>query len=160
MDKLKSFGESGLGFVPQEGPGHCTVRQWAALHHSELWRNCERARRGKPLSRIAPSVRLARSVSGLDDPSAARDIRPDVSCRSVHRPPSAVPYYPAKERDCDESWSNLFSGDVMAQHWSDDDGGVTVMAAKKKATKKTKKTTKKPKPTTSGPGCQTGKKTC
>ena len=32
----------------------------------------------------------------------------------------------------------FFSGDVMAQHWSDEDGGVAVMAAKKKAAKKAK----------------------
>jgi hypothetical protein len=57
----------------------------------------------------------------------------------------------------------FFSGDVMAQHWSDEDGGVAVMAAKKKKGAK-KKTTKKPKPKTKptrrGPGCGTGKKTC
>jgi hypothetical protein len=59
--------------------------------------------------------------------------------------------------------ARFFSGDVMAQHWSDEDGGVAVMAAKKKATKKgAKKATKKPKPkpTRRGPGCGTGKKTC
>jgi hypothetical protein len=56
--------------------------------------------------------------------------------------------------------ARFFSGDVMAQHWSDEDGGVAVMAAKKKPAKK--KTTKKakPKPTRRGPGCGTGKKTC
>ena len=32
--------------------------------------------------------------------------------------------------------ARFFSGDVMAQHWSDEDGGVAVMAAKKKAAKK------------------------
>ena len=63
--------------------------------------------------------------------------------------------------------ARFFSGDVMAQHWSDEDGGVAVMAAKKKAAKKAakkgaKKATKKPKPkpTRRGPGCGTGKKTC
>lgn len=52
----------------------------------------------------------------------------------------------------------FFTGDVMSTHWNDEDGGVAVMAAKKKAA--TKKPKKKPKPTQSGPGCQTGKKTC
>ena len=57
--------------------------------------------------------------------------------------------------------ARFFSGDVMAQHWSDEDGGVAVMAAKKKAAKKTTKKPKpKPKPTRRGPGCGTGKKTC
>ncbi|MGH7536478.1 MAG: hypothetical protein ACREMG_12995 [Gemmatimonadales bacterium] len=55
--------------------------------------------------------------------------------------------------------ARFFSGDVMAQHWSDEDGGVAVMAAKKKAAKKTTKKPK-PKPTRRGPGCGTGKKTC
>ena len=54
--------------------------------------------------------------------------------------------------------ARFFSGDVMAQHWSDEDGGVAVMAAKKKAAKKTTKKPKpKPKPTRL---CGTGKKTC
>ena len=35
--------------------------------------------------------------------------------------------------------AQFFSGDVMAQHWSDEDGGVAVMAAKKKAAKKSAK---------------------
>jgi hypothetical protein len=48
---------------------------------------------------------------------------------------------------------------VMAQHWSDEDGGVAVMAARKKAAKKATKKPK-PKPTRRGPGCGTGKKTC
>jgi hypothetical protein len=56
--------------------------------------------------------------------------------------------------------AGFFSGDVMAQHWSDEDGGVTVMAAKKKSTKKKTTKKRKPKPTTRGPGCGTGKKTC
>ena len=63
--------------------------------------------------------------------------------------------------------ARFFSGDVMAQHWSDEDGGVAVMAAKKKTAKKAakraaKKATKKPKPkpTRRGPGCGTSKKTC
>jgi hypothetical protein len=55
--------------------------------------------------------------------------------------------------------ARFFSGDVMAQHWSDEDGGVAVIAAKKKAAKKTTKKPK-PKPTRRGPGCGTGKKTC
>ena len=55
--------------------------------------------------------------------------------------------------------ARFFSGDVMAQHWSDEGGGVAVMAAKKKAAKKTTKKPK-PKPTRRGPGCGTGKKTC
>jgi hypothetical protein len=46
----------------------------------------------------------------------------------------------------------------MAQHWSDEDSGVAVMAVKKAAKKKTTKP--KPKPTRRGPGCGTGKKTC
>jgi len=55
----------------------------------------------------------------------------------------------------------FFSGDVMAQHWGDEDGGVAVMAAKKKGAKKTTKKPKpKTKPTRRGPGCGTGKKTC
>jgi hypothetical protein len=54
--------------------------------------------------------------------------------------------------------ARFFSGDVMAQHWSDEDGGVAVIAAKKAAKKTTKKP--KPKPTRRGPGCGTGKKTC
>ena len=46
----------------------------------------------------------------------------------------------------------FFSGDVMTQHWSDEDGGVAVMAAKKKAAKKgAKKATKKPKPEADSP---------
>ena len=45
--------------------------------------------------------------------------------------------------------ARFFSGDVMAQHWSDEDGGVAVMAAKKKAAKKgAKKATKKAAPKT------------
>jgi hypothetical protein len=55
--------------------------------------------------------------------------------------------------------ARFFSGDVMTQHWSDEDGGVAVMAAKKKAAKKATKKPK-PKPTRRGPGCGTGKKTC
>jgi hypothetical protein len=51
--------------------------------------------------------------------------------------------------------ARLFAGDVMAQHWSDEEGGVaTVTVAKKKPGKP------KPKPTKRGPGCGTGKKTC
>ena len=55
--------------------------------------------------------------------------------------------------------AQFFSGDVMAQHWSDEDGGVAVITAKKKAAKKATKKPK-PKPTRRGPGCGTGKKTC
>jgi len=52
--------------------------------------------------------------------------------------------------------ARFFAGDVMAQHWSDEDGGVaTKMTTKKKSTKKPK-----PKPTKRGPGCGTSKKTC
>ncbi len=56
--------------------------------------------------------------------------------------------------------ATFFSGEVMANNWSNEDGGVATMAAKKKAGKK--KPTKKPKPkaTRRGPGCQSGKKTC
>jgi len=54
--------------------------------------------------------------------------------------------------------ARFFSGDVMAQHWSDEDSGVAVVAVKKAAKKKTTKP--KPKPTRRGPGCGTGKKTC
>lgn len=69
----------------------------------------------------------------------------------------------AGERNLMTHEASFFSGDVMSQNWSDDDGGVAVMAAKKKAAKKktTKKPAKKkPKPTRRGPGCGTGKKTC
>ena len=54
----------------------------------------------------------------------------------------------------------FFSGDVMAENWKNEDGGVATMAAKKKGGKK--KTTRKPKPkaTRRGPGCQSGTKTC
>jgi hypothetical protein len=55
--------------------------------------------------------------------------------------------------------ARFFAGDVMAQHWSGEDGGVaTRMATKKSSKKSTKKP--KPKPTQRGPGCGTGKKTC
>jgi hypothetical protein len=54
--------------------------------------------------------------------------------------------------------ARFFSGDVMAQHWSDEDSGAAVMAVKKAGKKKTTKP--KPKPTRRGPGCGTGKKTC
>jgi hypothetical protein len=51
--------------------------------------------------------------------------------------------------------ARFFAGDVMAQHWSDEEGGVaTETVAKKKPGKP------KPKPTKRGPGCGTGKKTC
>jgi hypothetical protein len=53
----------------------------------------------------------------------------------------------------------FFSGDVMAENWKNEDGGVATMAAKKKAGKK-KTTRPKPKATRRGPGCQSGKKTC
>jgi hypothetical protein len=74
-----------------------------------------------------------------------------------------LPIRPTGERIHMTHEARFFSGDVMAQHWSDEDGGVAVMAAKKKAAKKgAKKATKKPKPKPSrrGPGCGTGKKTC
>jgi hypothetical protein len=76
-------------------------------------------------------------------------------------PAFIFPIRPTRERIYMTHEARFFSGDVMAQHWSDEDGGVAVMAAKK-AAKKAKKTTKKPKPkpTRSGPGCGTGKKTC
>ncbi len=56
--------------------------------------------------------------------------------------------------------TRIFSGEVMASHWSDEEGGVATMAVKRKGAKK--KTTRKPRPkaTRAGPGCQTGKKTC
>jgi hypothetical protein len=57
--------------------------------------------------------------------------------------------------------ASFFSGDVMARHWSDEDGGLAVMAGKKKGGKKSAgKPKPKPKPTRRGPGCGTGKKTC
>lgn len=58
--------------------------------------------------------------------------------------------------------AKFFSGDVMAQHWSEEEGGVATMAAKKKPAKR--KPARKPKPkrkvTRAGPGCQTGLRTC
>ena len=57
--------------------------------------------------------------------------------------------------------AEFFTGDVMVHNWSNDEGGVAVMAAKKKAPKKAPKKAKpKPKPTKSGPGCGTGARTC
>jgi hypothetical protein len=55
--------------------------------------------------------------------------------------------------------ARFFAGEVMAQHWSDEDSGVAVMAPEM-AGKKKKPTKPKPKPTRRGPGCGTGKKTC
>jgi hypothetical protein len=53
--------------------------------------------------------------------------------------------------------ARFFAGDVMAQHWNDEDGGVaTEMVAKKKPGKPKPK----PKPSKREPGCGTGKKTC
>ncbi len=62
--------------------------------------------------------------------------------------------------------ARFFSGDVIAQHWSDGDGGAAVMAAKKKPAKKTPRNPKpkpkpKPKATRRAARCpETGKKTC
>jgi hypothetical protein len=57
--------------------------------------------------------------------------------------------------------ATFFSGEVMERHWSNEDGGVATMAAKKKSGAKKKKPTKRPtKATRRGPGCQSGKKTC
>lgn len=54
--------------------------------------------------------------------------------------------------------AKFFAGDVMAQHWSDEDNGVATIATEIAGKKKTPKP--KPKPTKRGPGCGTGKKTC
>ena len=46
--------------------------------------------------------------------------------------------------------ARFFAGDVMAQHWSDEDSGVAVIATEIVGKKKPPKP--KPKPTKRGPG--------
>ena len=109
--------------------------------------------------------------SCLPQSSLAPHARGDAGARrkpphTIHAAPDLpaihLPIRPTGERIHMTHEARFFSGDVMAQHWSDEDGGVAVMAAKKKAAKKAQEGDQEAEAEADPPraGCGTGKKTC